>query len=114
MSITQYAPVSFNLRGQDIQTESAELMVDRTKGVYLVEFDPDETWAAYDGKMKAVFRPAFGQKVEADVVDFQAEIPQDAIRAPWVQIGVYAKDGNVVYPTVFSSRIAVNGGTYII
>ncbi|MBR3361434.1 MAG: hypothetical protein IKG39_08855 [Lachnospiraceae bacterium] len=114
MSIAQHAPIQFSLVGQDIRTDAAELMVDRTKGVYLVEFDPDETWAAYDGKMKAVFRPAFGQKVEADVVDFQAEIPQDAIRAPWVQIGVYAQDGNVVYPTVFSSRIAVNDGTYII
>lgn len=114
MSITQYSPVRFLLVGQDIRTDAAELMVDRTKGVYLVSFDPDEIWAGYDGKMTAVFRPAFGEEVKAPVVDFQAEIPPDAIHAPWVQVGVYAQDGNVTYPTVFSSRIAIQDGTYII
>ena len=114
MSITPYSPVRFILDGQDIRTDAVGLMVDRTKGVYLVEFNPDEIWSGYDGKMTAVFRPAFGEEVKVPVVDFQAEIPPDAIHAPWVQVGVYAKDGNVTYPTFFSSRIAIQDGTYII
>lgn len=114
MSIAKSFAAKFSLVGQDIRTDAVALMVDRTKGVYQVQFDPDDTWALYDGKMAAVFRPAFGEKVEVPVVDFQAEIPQEAIKAPWVQVGVYAKDGGIIYPTVFSSRLAVRDGTYIL
>ena len=110
MSIAKYFPLRFSLVGQDIRTDAAELMVDRTKGVYQVAFDPDEIWSGYDGKMTAVFRPAFGQIIEAEVVDFQADIPQEAIHSPWMQVGVYAKDGNILYPTVFSSRIMILDG----
>lgn len=113
MSIAKYFPLRFSLVGQDIRTDAAELMVDRTKGVYQVAFDPDEIWSGYDGQMKAVFRPAFGQKVEADVVDFQADIPPEAIHSPWMQVGVYAKDGNIIYPTVFSSRIMIRDGSFM-
>lgn len=114
MSIAKSFVAQFSLVGQDIRTDAVSLMVDRTKGVYEVEFEPDEIWSGYDGKMTAVFRPAFGEEVKVPVVDFQAEIPPDAIHAPWVRVGVYAKDGNVTYPTVFSSRIAIQDGTYII
>ena len=110
MSIVGYTTAEFKLTGQQITTTAAELMVDRTKGVYRVFFDPDEIWSRYDGKMTAVFKPAFGQKVEAEVIDFETEIPAEAIRAPWVKIGVYYKDGGVIYPTVFSSRLAVEPG----
>lgn len=107
----------FSISNQQLRTNAKTLLVEATKGVYSFVFEPSdeadlwETWESA-GNVTAVFAPSVGQRVEVPVVDFQCEVPTAALAAPFVRVGIYAKVGNKIYPTEFSSRLAVEDGTF--
>lgn len=110
-----YEYVNFILEGQKIRTTATKLLVERTRGVYQFFFEPgDDFWDAAENKMTAIFWPAYGQKIQIPVLDFQCVIPVEALQAPFVRVGVCFHDGSRVFPTAWSSRLAVEQGTTMI
>lgn len=112
MAFSRYL-LQFRLEGQTISTAATQLLVEFSRNVYEFFFEPcDDFWES-NREFFAVFKPSFGQMVIRKLEDWQCVVPVDALTAPWVQVGVYAKDGNKIFPTSWSSRLAVADGTTI-